>query len=228
MILNLIEKHQEVEGVTSFIFQPEKPVTWTAGQYLSLLIPHENPDNKGIQRYFTISSAPFDKNIQITTRISGSSFKKALDALPLGGEVEAENIEGDFTLTDPSGEYVFIAGGIGITPIRSILRQLNHEGRNIAATLIYGNRDDNPVFKNELEELVKHNPRFKVHYLISPEKINEETIRKYSPDLEHSRFYISGPEPMVEALESVFLNDLQIADERTKRDYFPGYTELNF
>lgn len=228
MNLTLINKRPEAENTVSFIFQPGSPVHWIAGQYLELSVPHENPDSHGTKHYFTIASAPYEKVIQITTRLSGSTFKDTLSSLPLGSVLTASGPEGDFTLENPTGEYVFIAGGIGITPFRSILKQLDHEGKKIKVNLLYGNRTSDVVFKRELEQLSKSNPDFRILYLISPERIDAQSIRANVPNLSVPMFYISGPEPMVESLETTFQNELGVPDERMKRDYFPGYDQHNF
>jgi ferredoxin-NADP reductase len=79
MKLRLIQKHQELHDVCSFVFEPEEPITWEAGQYMHYNFPHPDTDDRGVERWFTISTAPFEKNIRITTRLAlekGSSFKK--------------------------------------------------------------------------------------------------------------------------------------------------------
>lgn len=228
MRLTLTQKNSETSDVVSFVFTPETPITWKAGQYLNLIVPHENPDDHGTEHYFTVSSSPYEGVITITTRLTGSTFKEALNALPIGGTLEAKDLEGDFTLENPEGPYVFIAGGIGITPIYSILKQLDHEGKAIDALLLYGNRSEDAVFKQELANLSEKNPNFTITYILSPEHINEDVIRREISDLTVPNFYISGPEPMVEGLEKTFQENLGIPDERAKRDYFPGYDQSNF
>lgn len=131
MGLTLLEKHPEAGDATSFIFKPETPLVWQAGQFLHYNLLHQNPDERKAERYFTIASAPFEQNIWLTTRHmeKGSSFKAALFALPIGGNIEANGPEGDFVVNDLAREFIFIAGGIGITPYRSILLDLDQRGR---------------------------------------------------------------------------------------------------
>lgn len=226
--VTLIGKRNETSDVVSFVFKSAKPLTWHAGQFLVLVVPHDHPDQYGTERYFTISAAPFEKHLQITTRLTGSSFKNALNALPIGSELDVKEIDGDFTLDEPVGEYVFIAGGIGITPFRSILKELSHSGKPFGVRLIYGNRTEEVVFRKEMEEIAANNPNFKINYLIAPEKIDETTIRANVPDLTKPSFFVSGPEPMVEAMEKLFLNHLGVPPVRLKADFFPGYDEHNF
>jgi len=225
MYLQLKEKRQEAEGVVSFIFEPEKPIEWAAGQYIHYVLHHLPTDDRGSDRWFTNSSAPFEKNIRITTRNSGdkgSSFKKKLFSLEVDGWIEISVVEGDFIVEDPEKNYVFIAGGIGITPYRSILTQLNHDKKPINVTLLYANSDKNVVYKDELEKISKTNPNFKIHYVFSPEHIDEKKISETVPDINTPIFYVSGPEPMVESLVEM-LENMGIAKENIKHDSFPGY-----
>lgn len=224
MKLTLVDKKQEIEDVISFFWEPEIPLGWLAGQYMHWTLDHPNPDNRKTERYFTISSAPQEDRIMLTTRFSekSSSFKNALRNLQLGGAIEADEPEGDFIVENPTQELVFIAGGIGITPYRSIIVDLDHRRLPINITLLYGNRDNNFVFKEKLEDIVSRRAGFKIHYFASPETIDEQTIKSTVPDLSKPIFYISGPEPMVEALDKM-LARMGIPEERSKRDYFPGY-----
>lgn len=224
MKLTLIQKKEEAPDVTTFVFEPAEPMAWKAGQLLHYTLPHENPDDRGIERYFTISAPPYEKHVTITTRFSekGSTFKRALKDLAVGATIEADTLEGDFVVEDESGEYVFLVGGIGITPVHSILLDLDHRGASINATVLYANRDENFVFRRELDALAAKHPHLKIVYLVSPARIDEATIRENVQDLGKPVFYLSGPEPMVIALGDT-LTGMGVPKERQKRDEFPGY-----
>jgi ferredoxin-NADP reductase len=225
MKLKLIEKRQETSDVTTFIFEPTEPLRWQAGQYLHYVLHHEPTDDRGSDRWFTNAAAPFEEHVRITTRLTegkGSSFKKKLFSLVESKKIEMSVVEGDFVVEDPNQEYVFIAGGIGITPFRSILKQLDHDKEPINVTLLYSNRDQNVVYKEELEEIAKNNPQFKIHYIFSPEHIGEEKMRSLIPDLQKPLFYISGPEPLVDSLGEV-LKKMGVQEDHIKQDWFPGY-----
>lgn len=210
--------------MTTFSFAFDEDFTWQAGQYLHYVLPHEDADDRGEERWFTISSAPHEKEIRITTRFAekSSSFKKALFALPLGATLEADGLEGDFVVEDPAQEFIFIAGGIGITPFRSILLDLDHRGLPIKGKLLYTNRDTDIVFKKELDELVAKHPDFKVEYVIDPQRIDEAYIQNAVPDLKAPLFYVSGPAPMVFALSDA-LKVMGVPEAHIKLDDFPGY-----
>ena len=225
MKLKLLRKTQEVPDVYSFIFQPEKRLSWKAGQFVFYTFPHKNPDDRGITRYFTISNAPFEKNVRITTRIvkDSSTFKKKLMTLKPGDLIETTDPDGDFIVDDPKKKYIFIAGGVGITPYRSILLDLHFRDKPINATLLYSGRDDNFVFQKELENLAKINENFKIKYFISPKHIVWEDIDKAQKEIGGKpNIYVSGPEPMVEAFGKL-LREKKIPEKRIKEDFFPGY-----
>lgn len=227
MKLNLISRKTETPNVESFIFEPSEKIIWKAGQFFHYVLHHEPTDNRGSDRWFTIASAPSEKIVMITTRFTndkGSSFKKALKSLKIGDFIEISDIDGDFIVEDLSNEYVFIAGGIGITPFRSILKDLDSKVKKIAATLIYASRDKNIVYKDELETFLKNNSNLKIHYVISPEIINEKKIKELVANLQKPTFYVSGPEPMVESLGNT-LGQIGIPENHIKQDWFPGYLE---
>ena len=224
MRLRLVATQPEAGDAETLVFEPEQPVTWQAGQYLKYTLPHSPADDRGQERWFTISSAPYEGNIHITTRFfdKRSSFKSHLHDLKIGQDIEAGEPEGDFVITDPSKHYIFIAGGIGITPFRSILTQAAHDGQNLFVDLLYGNRtEEASIFICELTALAAKNPNIKIHNVLEPQRIDAELI-KTLPDLKSKTYYVSGPEPMVEAFEKI-LSDLGIAEADQKRDYFPGY-----
>ena len=125
-------------------------------------------------------------------------------------------------MSDPKKQYVFIAGGIGITPFRAILKESVHAGKPLRAALLYANRDKVAAYKKELEAMAQRNPSFKIHYLVSPQRIDSKTIKELIPDLKKPRFYVSGPEPMVESVGKM-LRQVGIPKKRIKQDWFPGY-----
>jgi len=225
--LKLIKK-KEVAGIMTFIFSPQEKLEWKAGQYLRYRMDDPEADDRGNNRFFTIASSPLENQVQLSTRIDpekGSSFKKNLNDLTEGEEIEAVGPLGAFTLDDPSKQYVFIAGGIGITPFRAILTDLDRRNLPINVTLLYANRDENLPFKELFEKIAATHPEMKIHYVIDPEKIDVEEIKKAVPDFKTPIFYVSGPQPMVEAMEKT-LAELGAPVENIRHDSFPGYSVI--
>lgn len=226
MKLELIEKREESADVFSFIFKPRIPVSWQAGQYVLYKIPHNNPDDRGDTRIFTISSPPYQKNLMLTTRYAfkeSSSFKKALFAKQIGDVVEASTVRGKFIVEDINQKFVFIAGGIGITPFYSILLDLEKQNKIKDIILIYSNKKkENIVFRDTLERLAKQFPGLRIIYIFSPRHCDKELIQETVPDIQERIFYLSGPVRLVKSVEEV-LRQLSVDKNKIKKDYIPGY-----
>lgn len=225
MILKLTGKKEEILNVTTFYFKPDQELTWKAGQYMRYHLEDPNPDERKVDRYFTIASAPHEGYIQLTTRFvpdDGSTFKKDLRYLKIGDTIDAAGPMGSFVIDDPDLNYVFIAGGIGITPYRAILKDLDFKNLPINITLFYANRDNNIVFKEELEEITRKHTELKIKYIFEPNRINEQLIREGVTDLLKPYFYLSGPQPMVEAFVPM-LEGMGVEKAKIKTDFFPGY-----
>lgn len=225
-LLTLKEKEHLVDNVWAFRFESSRPLAWIPGQFIRVELDHADPDEEGTKRWFTISSAPYEGIIQITTRVTDSTFKQALDVLPIGGLINMiESPDGDFVWEESDRPLVFVAGGIGITPFHSMLKQRVHDRASIKATLIYGSRTDAVPFRSELDDWAK-NSEFNLHYAagvrLAPDKLIE-----YVPSLKESLVYISGPEPMAEVL-SKQLVDAGLPEDQLRKDFFPNYNETNY
>ena len=132
--------------------------------------------------------------------------------------------QGEFIIEEYSKSYVFIAGGIGITPFRSILVELDHieKLKEMEIILLYSNRNNDIVFKDELDLLAIRNTTFKVRYIISPEVCNIEMLKAVIPGYRDKTYYISGPPGMVASIgESLAAENID--DSQINRDFFPGY-----
>jgi ferredoxin-NADP reductase len=224
MKLTLRTTKQEASDIFSFVFEPQRPLRWRGGQYLHYILKHTKPDDRGVERYFSIASAPCEKHVMLTTRFSskGSSFKQALKKLKPGEVIETREKGGDFVLDHRRKKFVFIAGGIGITPFRAILLDMASNRKPLNVQLLYANRDTDFAYRKELEALKKRHPEFRIDYIVSPDRIDEKTLPKLVPDMDNPTFYVSGPEPMVESLDKT-LKKLGVPKKRVKNDFFPGY-----
>lgn len=166
--------------------------------------------------------------MQITTRVTKSTFKQALSKLEPGDTVLqlVEEPDGDFVWQDSDLPIVFVAGGIGITPFRSILKQRAHDGQPVNVTLIYGGRSDNLPFRDELEAWSGAQPNLRVHYSIG-KPLTAEDLARLVPGLNQSLVYLSGPEPMVESLGDE-LKAHGLPEVQPKQDFFPNYDEQTY
>ena len=223
MKFTLSATKQEANDTFSFIFAPEEPLQWKAGQLLRYVLNHANPDDRGAERFFSIASAPHEKHVILTTRFASksSSFKKALKNFRPGDAIEAHDLEGDFVVDHRKKTFVFIAGGIGITPFRAILLDLEHNKKPLNVQLLYANRDNDFPYRKELEALRRRHPEFRIYYVVSPNRIDEKSIPQLVPDIQKPMFYVSGPEPMVESMDKT-LKKIGVSKKRIKNDFFPG------
>lgn len=238
MRIHLRERRLEATEVISFIFDlGGQPFEYQPGQYVFYeLDALDFPDERGNRRHFTISSSPTEKGtLMFTTRMRGSGFKETLRHVPLGYEINIGTPLGHFVMPVPEGKirrHVFIAGGIGVTPYRSILRYAVDAKKPIHALMLYFNHSSaDIVFQGELEEISRQMPTFSlVNVLSSPEpgwkgekaRLNEELLRRWVPNLDQQLFWISGPPPMVTASKEL-VRQTGVRDEAIRTDSFAGY-----
>lgn len=223
--LQLQHKLQLTPDIWAFYFRPEKKINFIAGQYLELTLSHPRSDNRGIRRFFTIASSPTEPEIMIVSRFSnaGSSFKNALLNLRPGDTIFANGPSGEFTLPALPDlralPIVFIAGGIGITPFRSIVKYLLDTDQHRDITLLYSAKtEDDFVFNDLFVQAAK----IGIKTVYRAGHLDEETVQKETPDYKNHIFHVSGPEPMVQATEKI-LENIGVSRSNIKCDYFPGY-----
>ena len=209
MKLILFEVVNLKDDVKTFVFSSNEIVNWIPGQFLHITLNHPDEDDRGHERWFTISSAP-------------SEGKIAINALNQGDEIEADHPDGDFIIQGPDANYIFVAGGIGITPFRSIIKHasLNKIMPNI--TLLYANRTVEVAFQNELDDIQLAYSNLKIRYVFSPAKIDKALLSQTIESNDNPLIYVSGPEPMVESFDKI-LKDIGLDSKNIKTDFFPGY-----
>ncbi len=235
MRIRLRENRPENPEVISFIFDlGGQPFSYIPGQYLYYTLDDlAFPDNRGKQRHFTISSSPTEKGmVMFTTRMRGSGFKETLRHAAPGYELSCGTPMGQFALPPGQGQHVFIAGGIGITPFRSMLCYSADQGNPLQATLFYFNHSESDIiFGEELENMPGRLPGFKlVHVISRPQagwkgeqgKLDEALLRKYVKDLTGTVFWLSGPPSMVTSYAEI-LNQTGISQKAIHMDRFVGY-----
>ncbi len=236
MRIHLKERRQETADVMSFFFDLSgQPFPYRPGQYLSYeLDALAFPDERGPRRHFTISSSPTEKGIiQFTTRLRGSGFKETLRRAPVGYELTAGVAGGNFVLPEKeSRRHIFIAGGIGITPYRSILRYAVDAQEPIDGLMLYFNRTSAEIiFRRELEDISRRMPNFSlVHVLSQPEtgwagergKLDESLLRKFVSAPQGALCWISGPPAMVQAYKEQ-MQQFGFSGEAVRTDFFIGY-----
>lgn len=224
MKLKLLNKKEETPNITTFKFEKPANFSFKPGQYLIYKLENEIPDGRGKRRYFTISSAPQEETINLTTKFSkqSSTFKKDLFNIEVGTEIEVTEPGGEFFFDEKFSHHIFVAGGIGITPFRSMLMDFKNKHQNPNIVLMYANKNEIILFQEELDILKNTLSNFDLEMFNLENPITPEAIYSKFHNLENAAIYLSGPEPMVEK----FLMDLEemgIDRNSIKRDYFPGY-----
>lgn len=219
--LKLIRAFDEVGNIRTFAFDTGG-ATWLPGQYQGYVLAQAGDTEDENTRWFTIASAPVENEIHISTRVSDSKFKQALNALHPGDSIECKDLDGDFTWENDD-EVVLVAGGIGATPYRSYFEQRDKSGQKIPATLLYYGRNDQFAFREMFDGIAAKHPELKIQYIVG-EMISADGILKTAPQSKSQVVYISGPEGMVENVG----NDLKAHGVNVKQDWFPGYDETNY
>lgn len=234
VVLTLERIEHAAAGVYDYVFRPDRGLAFDAGQYLEWTLPLQSSDSRGNRRYFTIASAPTDESVRLGVKFAanGSAFKRGLAQLQPGDHIVASQLAGSFTLPrDPRRKLAFIAGGIGITPFRSMLVELlrNRETRPIV--VLYGNnRVDEVAYANVLKQ-AREELGIPTYYAVRDGNgaapgmtvgfVDEAMIREHLPDFAERTFYVSGPQPMVSATRST-LRRMGVPARRIKTDFFPG------
>lgn len=237
LILTLKEKIVIAPTIVDFIFRKDKDFAFEPGQYLEWTLGHEHPDSRGNRRYFTIASAPTETDVRIGVKFyeKPSSFKTNLYRMKYGDKIMAGGRAGDFTLPKNLGEkLVFIAGGIGITPFRSIIKNMLDTGKKRDIVVLYSIKNPQDlVYKDVLEEATKKFGIKTAYYASDAASVGASWIGKVGridgnalisevPDFKDRIFYLSGPHAMVDAFEDTLLK-IGIAKRKIKTDFFPGF-----
>ena len=236
VVLKLSRKIKMAPGILDFVFKPSQRLSYQPGQYMEFTLEHPHPDSRGNRRYFTLASSPTENLVHVGIRFyeQGSSFKSALLRMDGRGNMLAAQIAGDFTLpSDPRQKLVFMAGGIGITPFRSMLKYLldTRERRDIV--LFYTNKTANEIVYKDVLSAAQTQLGIRVYYTLTDTaavsrnwtglvgRIDEQVIQDALPDYQERTYYLSGPPDMVRAYEWT-LKHMKIRPEQIKKDFFPG------
>jgi glycine betaine catabolism B len=237
LFLKLKQKIQLSSTLYEFVFSPDQKLQFRAGQYLEWTLPHEKPDMRGNRRYFTIASSPTEAEMKLGVKIetSHSSYKNKLQHMNAGEAIVAAQLAGDFTLPeDTQQKLVFMAGGIGITPFRSMLKYLTDQNEKRDVILLYSCSDPKEFVYQDIFDKAKQKIGAITHYVLTKTeaapknwkgilgRIDEEKVKQLIPDYKNRMFYLSGPSKMVDAYKEMLLS-LNIDRTQIVTDYFPGF-----
>lgn len=234
----LKEKRDVADGTMAFLFDTTGQIfAFEAGQNADFTLENpEHTDAEGNNRTFSIASSPHHKDfIMIATRMRDTAFKNSLRELPLGSVVDVTSPSGNMVLHDDASKpAVFLTGGIGITPMHSIIEWATHEKKPHELFLLYSNRSpEATAFMNDFETWSQENPKLHVLALITDSddtkngrfqkgKMDEAILRSTVPDLLKAVYYLAGPPGMVEAMKTLLLG-LQVSRDNIRLESFSGY-----
>jgi ferredoxin-NADP reductase len=232
--MTLTDTAEIAPGTWQLTFAPRRPLTFRAGQYVELSLPHASPDFRGVRRYFTISSAPnVGATLSVTFTVAEklSSFKAALLALPRGSQVNATGIWGDFLLPRDTAEpLLLVAGGIGVTPFASQVEHAHRQSEGRDIIVVYASSSSEPLpFSDLLREsgvrVIVFGPQ--PGGALPPgwqhggeTRMTGDALSRLVTDLARRRVYLSGPPALVNELKSALHTH---GARRIHTDYFSGY-----
>jgi len=240
LVLTMISRNKLTNDVYDFVFKIDggssEKLDFKPGQYLEWTLGYNRPDSRGNRRYFTIASSPTEENIILGTKFypNPSTFKQKLLSLEIGDKIVASQLSGEFIMPkDKNKKLVFMAGGIGVTPFRSMAKYMLDNGEKRDITFIYSNKTiGDTAYKNIFDSV--ESLGWKNIYVvndtgggfIAPNMragfITKEMIVKDVPDYKERVFYISGTHGMVSMFEDT-LQKLGVKKSQIKTDFFPGF-----
>lgn len=230
-------REEVAEGTMAFHLEKPAGFQFKPGQYIDLtLINPPEIDSEGVVRTLSLASAPYENELLVATRMRNSAFKRVLATLPLGTELKLEGPMGSFTLhKNPAKGAVFLAGGIGITPFRSMLRQAAKDKLPQQLYLFYSNhRTEDAPFLNELQDLSQSNAHFifvpsmtdmeksKLNWSGERGFIDREMLIKHFCDLKGPIYYVAGPPAMGAAMREM-LTKAGVDEDDVRTEEFGGY-----
>lgn len=232
--IKLKNREEIAEGTCAFFFEKPEGFEFTAGQFLRFtLIDPPQTDEEGDSRTFSIASAPHEPDIMIATRMRDTAFKRVLRSMPAGSEIMVKGPYGKMTLhEDAARPAVFLTGGIGITPFRSIALDAARAGSAHRIFLFYSNRrPEDAAFLKELARIAETNPNYMFVPTMTgsnPEwtgqtgHITAEMLRRFVDDSQFAIYYVAGPQGLVSAMRRM-LGEVGVNEADIRAEEFTGY-----
>lgn len=230
----LLDKQEIAEGTMQFTLEKPAELSYRAGQFFDIVLLDDSIQDVHAKKHgFSFVSAPYEATIAAATRMrAGSAFKNNIRKVFDGAAVDIIAPFGDFTLHKTASKpAVFVIGGIGITPVYSMIKQATRDKSAHKLTLLYANRTRaQAAYTKELEALAKSNPNFNFIPVYTQEKVDgaehgivdEAMLKRHVPDMDSPRFYLSGPEGMVKAMRTLLV-ETGANEDNIRTEEFEGY-----
>ncbi|POZ50583.1 ferredoxin--NADP reductase [Methylovulum psychrotolerans] len=236
-LVKLKSKREIAEGTMAFHFEKPEGLIYKAGQFASCtLINPAETDAEGNTRAFSFASAPYEDELIFAARMRDTAFKRVLKKMEIGTEIAIKAPFGTFTLHDkPDSPTVFLTGGIGITPVRSMIMQAVYDQLPQQILVFYANRrPEDTAFLEDLQVGHTTNPHYtfvgtmadmansKQEWQGETGFINKGMLLKYIDDLTVPIYYIDGPSAMVAVMRKI-LSEAGVSDDHIRTEEFSGY-----
>lgn len=224
-------------GLVDFVYRLSPPLAFEPGQYMEWTMDHDGADSRGKRRYFTLASSPTERDLRIGVKFAenGSSYKQEMLAHASGSSpIIASLVSGDFTLPkNPNQKIAMIAGGIGITPFRSMIKYLTDTGQQRDVVLMYANRVVEEVVYRDVLQEAQGAFGLRTVYVLSDTRrapnwwagelgrIDADMIEARVPDYDERTFYVSGSPQLVQGALAA-LRELGVKSSQIRTDYFSG------
>lgn len=234
-MLTLASAEPVAKDVYDFVFRPDRRFKFKPGQYLEWTLGHKHADDRGNRRYFTIASSPTEPQVRLGVKFypESSTFKRRLAGMRPGDTISVSHLAGGFVLPRKKDKkMVFIAGGIGITPFRSMVQYMLDAKEKRPVVIFYSNKFKNDIAYKPLLDRAQLELGIPTLYALTDDKavgpdmyqgfIDAKLIAQAVPDYRERTFYISGPHGMVEAFKKT-LHDMGVSRFKIKSDFFPGF-----
>ncbi|HEX7549489.1 MAG TPA: FAD-dependent oxidoreductase [Candidatus Methylomirabilis sp.] len=238
IVTKLIARNEVAEGTMAFALDRPTTFDFRAGQYMVVVLPNPpHTDAEGNRRVFSIASPPQDTTrLLLATRMTGTALKRSLAEVPVGTPVDLSGPAGDFVLhEDASRPAVFIAGGIGITPFRSMVQDAVSRHLPHQITLIYSNRTpEGAAFHEEFTRLAQtHENLTYVPTMTQADKarqpwggerrhVSADFLRSHIAKIATSMFYLAGPPGLVAGITKA-VSDAGVDPAHVRSEEFAGY-----
>lgn len=228
-------------GVVDFLYAPASRLAYRPGQYMEWTLDHPHPDSRGMRRHFTLASSPTERTVRIGVRFSpnGSTYKGAMrDHTWQATPILATGVAGDFVLPrDRRRKLAFVAGGIGVTPFRSMVKYLTDRGEQRDIVLLQAAHDVSGLIYQDVFQQAERAFAFR-HIPIVADRtsaparwrglaghIDASLIRRQIPDYRERLFYVSGSARMVQSVREA-LRELGLPDAQIRTDDFSGLSPV--
>jgi ferredoxin-NADP reductase len=230
----LLDKREIAKHTYTFSFPKPQDFSYTAGQYLSLSVdPPEIAGPGGTMRELSLVSAPYENELVLGLRFRESRAKQQFMKLKKGENVYLQGPFGNFQLKKNDRQVVFLAGGIGIVPLLSMLKQSLHEKEARKFFIFTSNRKKEDIpFLQELETIADHNSNIKLVNTLTLEQpddwlgeqgyISSSLIQQHVPSPSDAYYYLAGPQRFVGGMWEV-LEQINVPSGHIHGEEFTGY-----